>query len=185
MAARECYIAMMEMDDHLQAMNIEEHRTVTEPVERLEEILLDDSKPDRTTRIGTLTNPTVRQALITFLKHNWDVFAWSHEDMPGIDPSIMVHRLNMSPSFPPIRQKKWVFTPEQDQAIVEEVYKLQEANFIKEVYYLDWLVNVVMVKKANGKRRMCVDFTDLNKACPKDSYPLLRVDLLVDSMAQH
>ena len=55
-AARECYIAMMEMDDHLQAMNIEEHRTVTEPVERLEEILLDDSKPDRTTRIGTLTS---------------------------------------------------------------------------------------------------------------------------------
>ena len=55
-AARECYIAMMEMDDHLQAMNIEEHRTVTEPVERLEEILLDDSKPDRTTKIGTLTS---------------------------------------------------------------------------------------------------------------------------------
>ena len=104
--------------------------------------------------------------------------------MLGIDPSIMVHRLNVSPSFPPIRQKKWVFTPEQDHAIVEEVYKLQEANFIREVYYLDWLVNVVMVKKANGKRRMCVDFTDLNKACPKDSYPLLRVNLLVDSMAQ-
>ena len=56
MAAHECYIAMMEMDDHLQAMNIEEHRTVTEPVERLEEILLDDSKPDRTTKIGTLTS---------------------------------------------------------------------------------------------------------------------------------
>ena len=138
-ATRECYVAMMEMDDHLQAMNIEEHQMVIEPVERLEEILLDDSKPDRTTRIGTLTSLTVRQALITFLKHNWDEFAWSHEDMPGIDPSIMVHRLNMSPSFPPIRQKKWVFTPEQDQAIVEEVYKLQEANFIKEVYYLDWL----------------------------------------------
>ena len=184
-AMRECYIAMMEMDDHLQAMNIEEHWTVTEPVERLEEILLDDSKLDRTAKIGTLTSSTIRQALITFLKHNWDVFAWSHEDMPGIDPSIMVYRLNVSPFFPFIRKKKWVFAPEQDQAIVEEVYKLQEANFIREVYYLDWLVNMVMVKKANGKRRMCVDFIDLNKACPKDSYPLLRVDLLVDSMAQH
>ena len=85
---------------------------VTEPVERLEEILLDDSKPDRMTRIGTLTNPTVRQALITFLKYNWDVFAWSHKDMPGIDPSIMVHKLNVSPSFPHIHQKKRVFTPE-------------------------------------------------------------------------
>ena len=73
-AAYECYIAMMEMDDHLQAMNIEEHQTVTEPVERLEQIPLNDSKPDRTTRIGTLISPTVRQALITFLKDNRDVF---------------------------------------------------------------------------------------------------------------
>ena len=59
-AAREWYIAMMEMDDHLQAMNIEEHQTVIKPVERLEEILLDDSKPDRITRIGTLASPMVR-----------------------------------------------------------------------------------------------------------------------------
>ena len=84
-------------------MNIEEHQIVTELVERLEEILLDDSKNDRTTRIGTLTSPTVHQALATFLKDNRDVFAWSHEDMPGIDPSVMVHRLNVSPSFTPIR----------------------------------------------------------------------------------
>ena len=102
MATRECYVAMMEMDDHLQAMNIEEHRMVTELVEKLEEILLDDSKLDRTTKIGTLANPAVRQALTTFLRNNRDVFAWSHKDMPRIDSSVMVHRLNMSPSFPPI-----------------------------------------------------------------------------------
>ena len=71
--------------------------------------------------------------------------------MLGIDPSIIVHRLNVSPSFPLIRQKKRVFAPERDQAIVEEVYKLQEASFIREVYYPDWLTNVVMVKKASGK----------------------------------
>ena len=84
----------------------------------------------------------------------------------------MVHRLNVSPSFPPIRQKKRVFAQEWDQAIAEEVGKLQEVGFIREVYYPNWLANVVMVKKANGKWRMCVDFTDMNKACPKDSYPL-------------
>ena len=78
-----------------------------------------------------------------------------------------------------------MFAPERDQTIAEEVCKLQEASFIREVYYPDWLANVVMVKKANGKWRMCVDFTDLNKACPKDSYPLPRVDVLVDSTAQH
>ncbi|XP_065619152.1 uncharacterized protein LOC136063143 [Quercus suber] len=184
-AARECYVAMMEMDDHLQTTSIEEHRSATEPVEKLEEIPLDDSMPNQTTRIGTLASPAIRQTLTTFLKENQDVFAWSHEDMPGIDPSVMVHRLNVSPSFPPIRQKKRVFAPERDQAIAEEVRKLREANFIREVYYPDWLANVVMVKKASGKWRMCVDFTDLNKACPKDSYPLPRVDTLIDSTAQH
>ena len=90
-----------------------------------------------------------------------------------------------------------MFAPERDQAITKEVHKLQkanfaeevrklhEANFNREVYYLDWLANVVMVKKASGKWRMYVDFTDLNKACPKDSYPLPRVDVLVDSTARH
>ena len=101
-AASKSYIDMMEIDYHLQAMNIEEHRMVTELVEKLEEILLDDSKLDRTTKIGTLANPAVRQALTTFLRNNRDVFAWSHKDMPRIDSSVMVHRLNMSPSFPPI-----------------------------------------------------------------------------------
>ena len=68
---------------------------------------------------------------------------------------------------------------------MEEVRKLQDAGFIRKVYYPDWLANVVMVKKANRKWRMCVDFMDLNKACPKDSYPLLQVDILVDSTARH
>ena len=92
--------------------------------------------------------------------------------MPEIDPLVMVHRLNVLPIFPPIRQKKRVFAQERNRAIAKEVRKLQDADFIREVYCLDWLANVVMVKKANGKWRMCVDFTDLNKACPKDSYPL-------------
>ena len=105
--------------------------------------------------------------------------------MPGIDLSVIVHRLNVSPSFPPIRQKKRVFALERDQAIAEEVRKLQEVSFIREVYYLDWLANAVMVKKASEKWRMCVEFTDLNKACPKDNYPLPRVDVLVDSIARH
>ena len=102
MATRECYIAMMEMEDQVQALNIEEHRTVTEPIEKLEEITLESSNPDRTTKIGTLANPAIRQELITFLRSNRDVFAWSHDDMPGIGPSVMVHRLNVSPSFPPV-----------------------------------------------------------------------------------
>ena len=102
-AARECYVAMMEMDDHLQAMSIEEHRTTMELVEKLEEVFLDDSNHEQTTKIGTLTSPVIRQELTAFLRSNRDVFAWTYEDMPEIDPSVIVHRLNVSPSFPPIR----------------------------------------------------------------------------------
>ena len=78
-----------------------------------------------------------------------------------------------------------MFAQERDKAIAKEVKKLLEVGFIQEVYYLDWLANIVMVKKANGKWRMCVDFTDLNRVCPKDNYPLPRIDTLVDSMARH
>ena len=74
-AARECYVAMMEIDDHLQAMNIEEHRTETEPVEKLEEVLLDDSDHERTTKIRTLASPDIRQELTAFLRSNQDVFS--------------------------------------------------------------------------------------------------------------
>ena len=76
---------------------------MSESVERLKEIILDGSRLDRTTKIGTLASPTVHLALTTFLRANQDVFAWSHEDILGIDPSVMVHKLNVSPYFPPIR----------------------------------------------------------------------------------
>ena len=105
--------------------------------------------------------------------------------MPGIDLNVITHRLNVHPSSKPIRQKKRVFAPERDNAIKEEVQKLTTAQLIQEVYYPDWLANVVIVKKANGKWRMCVDFTDLNKVFPKDSYPLPRIDQLVDSIVGH
>ena len=151
MAAWECYIAMLEMEDHQQTMCIGEQRTIAEPVEELEEVMIDESRPGRTTRMGTLANPMVRQNLASFLRMNQDVFTWSHEDMSGIDPSVIVHRLNFNPDSSPVRQKKRVFTQERDKAVAKEVRKLLEASFIREVYYPDWLANVVMVRKNNGK----------------------------------
>ena len=108
-AARECYIAMLEMEDHQQTICIGEQRTMAEPVEELEEVVLDESRPGRTTRIGTLASPMIRQDLAGFLRMNQDVFAWSHEDMPRIDPSVIIHRLNVNPASSLIRQKKRVF----------------------------------------------------------------------------
>jgi hypothetical protein len=80
--------------------------------------------------------------------------------------------LNVDLDVKPVKQKRRKFAPERVEAITVEVEKLLKAQFIDEVYYLDWLANVVLVKKSNGKWRMCVNFTDLNKACPKDSFPL-------------
>ena len=105
--------------------------------------------------------------------------------MPGISPKIIQHKLNVNPERKPVQQRRRAFAPERDQAVTEEVTKLLTVGFIHEVYYPDWLANVVLVKKANGKWRMYVDFTDLNKACPKDSFPLPRIDQLMDSTVGH
>ena len=132
-------------------MNIEEKRVVVEPIKALEDISLDENNPKRYTRVGTDLEEKIKKDLVRFLKKNINVFAWSHEDMPGINPSVITHRLNVSPSFKPMRQKKRVFAPKRDNAIKDEVQKLIAAKFIREVNYPDWLANVVMVKKANGK----------------------------------
>ena len=128
---------MLEMEDHQQTMCIGEQRTIAEPVEELEEVILDESRPARTTRMGTLASQMVRQDMASFLRMNQDVFTWSHEDMPGIDLSIIVHRLNVNPDSSPVQQKKRVFAQERDKAMVEKVRKLLEDGFIREVYYPD------------------------------------------------
>ena len=114
-----------------------------------------------------------------------DVFAWKQEDMGGIDPQGITHKLNVAPSFKPVKHKRRSFSSERQKAINEEVSKILQARAIREVYYPDWLANVVFVKKANGKWRLCIDFTDLNWACPKDNFPLPRIDLIVDTIAGH
>ena len=105
--------------------------------------------------------------------------------MRGISLEVIRHKLNVDPERKPVQQRRRVFAPEWNQAITDEVSKLLSAGFIQEVYYPDWLANIVLVKKANGKWRMCVNFTDLNKTCPKDSFPLPRIDQLVDFTTGH
>ena len=90
-------------------MCIEEQWTIAESVEELEEVTFDESMPERMTRMGTLASQPIRQALAPFLKMNQDLFAWSHEDIPGINPSIIVHKPNVNATSSPIRQKKRVF----------------------------------------------------------------------------
>nr|ABA99479.1 retrotransposon protein, putative, unclassified [Oryza sativa Japonica Group] len=122
-------------------------------------------------------------ALVSFLRANADVFAWRPADMPGVPREMIEHRLAVRPGARPVRQKVRRQAPERQAFIREKVARLLEAGFIREVIHPEWLANPVVVPKANGKLRMCIDYTDLNKACPKDPYPLPRIDQIVDSTA--
>ena len=183
--ARECYTASMKQRavDNVSVDELDmrdEVLTRPEPSEELEPVSLDDD-PEHLAYIGS----KLKSLLTQFLRQNRDVFAWKQTDMGGIDPTVITHRLNINPSFKPIKQKRRSFAPERQKAINEEVDKLLQARAIREVEYPKWLANVVLVKKANGKWRLCIDFTDINKACPKDSFPLPRIDLIVDATASH
>ncbi|KAL2231204.1 UNVERIFIED_CONTAM: Retrovirus-related Pol polyprotein from transposon [Sesamum indicum] len=118
------------------------------------------------------------------LRKNVDMFAWSPFDFTGIDPEVIVHILNVDPIARPVQQKKRSFGNDKNEIIWKEVDKLLKAGYVSEVQYTDWLSNVVLVPKSSGKWRMCIDFTDLNKACPKDPYPLPMIDVMVDSTAR-
>ncbi|KAL0295550.1 UNVERIFIED_CONTAM: Retrovirus-related Pol polyprotein from transposon [Sesamum calycinum] len=103
------------------------------------------------------------------------------KDLEGIDPSVITHHLNLDPGVKPVKQKKRHFGPEKNKIIQREVNKLLSGGHIKEIQFPKWLSNVVLVPKPGGKWRMCIDFWDLNKACPEGFYPLPRIDQLVDS----
>ncbi|GKD15374.1 hypothetical protein Tco_1199781, partial [Tanacetum coccineum] len=102
--------------------------------------------------------------------------------MTGVPRSIAEHKLNISKGYSPVRQNKRGQAPERAKAIQAEVQKLVEVGIMCEVYYHEWLSNPVMVKKHDGSWRMCVDFMDLNKACPHDCYPLPEIDWKIESV---
>ena len=113
------------------------------------------------------------------------MFAWSAYKASRVDLSFICHYLNVNPSIIPKRQPHQCSSKDHSDAIRHEVMKFKQAGAIKEVFYLKWLTDTVVVKKKSGKWRVCVDFTDLNKACPKDPFPMPRIDQLVDATIGH
>ncbi|KAM1937255.1 hypothetical protein ACFX15_014438 [Malus domestica] len=123
-------------------------------------------------KIGTTFLPPIRLTLISLLQENTEVFAWSYEDMPGISPDIICHRLSIDLKTKPVRQKRRSYDAERYETMKAEVEKLKGLGFIREVNYPTWVSNVVLVKKNPTKEslllqkvlwRMCVDYTDFNK----------------------
>ena len=140
---------------------------------------------DRYFQIGTSMEDEDRVGVLLFLIQNIDVFDWNLYEVPGVDTEFIVHRLNVDPSFPPKKQKPRRSAKEHVKAIKMEVNRLKEARAIKEVFFPEWLANTVVVRKKNGKLRVCVDFTDLNRACLKDLFPMPKIDQLVDATYRH
>ncbi|XP_057443878.1 uncharacterized protein LOC130736035 [Lotus japonicus] len=166
-AARECYLKIVALCGRKAAK--ESHR-ITEifPHEGFNLDPRDDSEDLRPQPIEEMKPTKVKD-----------------KDVPGIDPNDISHKLAIRPGAKPVVQARRRMGEEKDKAVQIETQKLIEANFIREVQYPTWLVKVVMVRKANGKWRMCTDYTSLNKVCPKDSYPLPNVDKLVDGASEN
>jgi hypothetical protein len=131
--------------------------------------------------LGSQLSDEQEKTLLRFLFNNKDVFSWKTNDLCGVNRDVIEHSLNMDPSFRPRKQRLRKMYEDKVEGAQNEVKRLLSAGVIREVTYPEWLANTVMVKKANGKWRMCIDFTDLNKACPKDEFPLPRIDSLVDA----
>jgi hypothetical protein len=138
---------------------------------------------DRRVLLGSQLSDEQEKTRIRLLFNNKDVFAWTANDLCGVNRDVIEHSLNVDPSFRPRKQRLRKMFDDKAEGAQNEVKRLLSAGVIREVTYPEWLANTVMVKKANGKCRMCIDFIDLNKACPKDEFPLPRIDSLVDTSA--
>ncbi|XP_073138200.1 uncharacterized protein [Henckelia pumila] len=155
--------------------------TVGEVKEEHEVVQLFPEQPGKIVKIARDLEVGLMDQLKACLAKNTDVFAWSSQELTGIPSQVAEHKLNILPGARVIKQKKRHFGAEKDKVIADQVRELKEAGHIREVQFPTWLSNVILVPKATGKWRMCIDFQNLNEASPKDCYPLPRVDQLVDS----
>jgi hypothetical protein len=147
-------------------------------------IQLQEGDPSKTALIGGGLGENWEGALARFLTANHDIFVWKPADMPGVPKELIEHCLKVDPKATPKKQRLQRFSPDKREAIKKELAKLLAAGFIKEVYHPEWLDNPVLVLKKNDNEwRMCVDYTDLNKHCPKDPFALPCINQVIDSTA--
>ena len=153
--------------------------------DELEEIDISSGDRPRPTYISTKLDLEYKHELVDLLKEFKDCFAWEYYEMPGLDRSIVEHRLPIKPGYQPFKQAPKRFNPNVPDDIKKETERLLKAKFIRPCRYAEWISNVVPVYKKNGKLRVCIDFRYLNKATPMDGYPMPIVDMLVDAAAGH
>src|SRR3954469_18136552 len=162
-----------------------ESKSMLPPQEAIEIINLGTDEEPKNIKIGATLGKDVKATLTKLLHEYAEIFAWSYRDMPGLDTDIVVHRLPLKEGCAPVRKKRRRVRPDMDSKIREEVEKQLKAGFLSVVSYPPWIANIVPVPKKDGKVRMCVDYRDLNRASPKDDFPLPHIDVLVDNTAQY
>jgi hypothetical protein len=145
---------------------------------------LDPATPKQTVIISKDLTSQEEEKLISCLSRNKDVFTWSTLDLVGVSHTVIEHSLGIDPLVRPKKQRLRKMSDEKTEAAKAEVHRQLEANFIEPIAYPMWLSNVVMVQKKSGKWRMCIDFTSLNKACPKDNFLLPRIDKIVNNASR-
>ncbi|KAF8112080.1 hypothetical protein N665_0067s0001 [Sinapis alba] len=133
------------------AFIVEPDKKPSPPKEETVQVGIIPDYPERTVGIGSDLSDALSTELTFFLRANKSTFAWTTADMPGIDPAVTSHRLNVDPTYKPIKQKRRKLGPERAKAVNDEVDRLLGAGSIAEVKYPDWLANPVVVKKKNGK----------------------------------
>ncbi|KAI5407420.1 hypothetical protein KIW84_053614 [Lathyrus oleraceus] len=173
-----------EIPDEITHLLEHEKKIIQPHLENLETINLGSEDCVREVKIGALLEESVKKGLIELLREYVDIFAWSYEDMPGLDTDIVQHFLPLKPECVPVKQKLRRTHPDMAVKIKEEVQKQIDAGFLVTSTYPQWVANIVPVPKKDGKVRMCVDYRDLNKASPKDDFPLPHIDMLVDNTAK-
>src|SRR4051812_9135659 len=183
----ECDDSLLEDDDdpwirHLNTLwdiRFEQREPPTD--DKLLQIDLGDGVTPKPIFVGEGLSPEEREDLIKLIQEYIDVFAWNYEDMPGLDPQVATHRLNIDPEKKPFKQPQRRFRPAMMEVIEAEVKKLIDSDFIREEQHPNWVANVVPVAKKNGKIRICINFRNLNDACPKDEFPLPITDVMIDN----
>jgi hypothetical protein len=153
--------------------------------DELEEVDIGPGDKPRPTFISKKLNLGLREAIILLLKEYADCFAWDYTEMPGLDRSIVEHRLPLKPGFRPFQQRARQMKAEILEEVKKEVEKMIEAGFIRTCRYAEWISSVVPVQKKDGRWRVCVEFRDLNRATPKDEYLMPVVETLINAAAGH
>ncbi|KAL4020707.1 hypothetical protein IC575_019488 [Cucumis melo] len=161
----------------------EEDEVLGHHQELVEAINLGSQEESKEVKIGTSLTSESRKKLINLLREYSYIFAWSYQDLPRLSTDIVVHRVPLKSECNLVRQKLRKMKPDVLIKIKEEVQKQIEAGFLTVSKYPKWVANIVLVPKKDEKGRMCVDYRDLNRASPKDNFPLPHIDMLVDNTA--